>query len=246
MRTRIVYKSYFSCYTMAREAKKDGGKKVYHVYVFRHGQTYFNKDKIFTGWKESKLTPLGIKQAKVIARKLKDKEIDVAFQTKLSRSKDTLKEVLKYHPECREIITANDMIERNYGDLNGVSHEDFIKKIGRQELDLLKHGDAIENLSKQDRKRIGKFLGEEEYNLIHRGYDIPPTNGESFKMIEKRVGRFIKALEKFVKKEKVNVAISAHGNSIRLFRKIMEKAPVSETVKWIIPYTKIFVYKIKV
>jgi 2,3-bisphosphoglycerate-dependent phosphoglycerate mutase len=230
---------------MAREVKKEGGKKVYHVYVFRHGQTYFNRDKIFTGWKESKLTPLGIKQAKVIARKLKDKQIDVAFQTKLSRSKDTLKEVLKYHPECGEIITANDMIERNYGDLNGVSHEEFIQKMGKKEYNLLKEGDAIENLNTADRKRIQKILGEEEYNLVHRGYDIPPPNGESFKMIEKRVGRFIKKLEKFVKKEKVNVAISAHGNSIRLFRKIMEKASVSETVKWVIPYDKYYEYKIK-
>ena len=29
-------------------------------------------------------------------------------------------------------------------------------------------------------------------------------------------------------------------------RKIMEKAPVDTVVKWVIPYTKIFVYKIKV
>jgi bisphosphoglycerate-dependent phosphoglycerate mutase len=44
---------------------------------------------------------------------------------------------------------------------------------------------------------------------------------------------------------KVNVAISAHGNSIRLFRKIMEKAPVKKTIKWNIPYDKVFEYNIK-
>ena len=48
---------------------------------------------------ESKLTPLGIKQAQGIARKLKNKKIDIAFDNSLSRSKDTLKEVLKFHPE---------------------------------------------------------------------------------------------------------------------------------------------------
>ena len=76
-------------------------KEIYKIYLFRHGQTYYNKNKIFTGWKDSKLTPLGIKQAKTIAQKLKNKKIDVAFQTELSRSKDTLKEVLKFHPEVR-------------------------------------------------------------------------------------------------------------------------------------------------
>ena len=42
------------------------------------------------------------KQAKKIARKLKDKKFQVAYHSRLSRSKNTLKEVLKYHPECKK------------------------------------------------------------------------------------------------------------------------------------------------
>ncbi len=216
----------------------------YYIYIFRHGQTEFNKKGIFTGWLDSKLTALGVRQAKIIAKKLKNKKIQIAFQTKLSRSKDSLKEVLKYHPECKRIITDNRIIERNYGKLNGVSHKEFIKKIGRQEYDFLKQGDAIENLSAENRKKIERFLGKKEYTLIHRGYDIPPPEGESFKDVEKRVGSFIKYLKKFIRKEKVNVVISAHGNSIRLFRKIMEKKSKEECVKWFIPYTKMFVYRV--
>ena len=215
-----------------------------HIYLFRHGQTYFNKKHRFTGWEESKLTPFGIRQAKVIARKLKNKRIDVAFQTPHSRSKRTLKEVLKFHPECKKVITDRRMIERNYGILNGMSHEEFIKKIGHQEYDLLREGDAIENLSKADRKRVEHFLGEEEFKLIHRGYDIPPSGGESFADVEKRVNKFIKDLKRLIEKKKVNVAISASGNSIRLFRKIMEKRSKEEAVKWVILYTKIFYYRI--
>jgi 2,3-bisphosphoglycerate-dependent phosphoglycerate mutase len=185
--------------------------------LFRHGQTDFNKRKIFTGWKESKLTSLGIKQAKTVASKLKNKKIDVAYQTRLSRSKDTLKEVIKFHPECEKIIIDNRMIERDYGNLNGMKHEEFIKK-----------------------------YGQEKFDLIHRGFNVQPPAGESFAMIEKRVGSFIKDLTKKIKKEKVNVAISAHGNSIRLFRKIIEKASKDEAVKWVIPYDKVFMYKIRV
>jgi 2,3-bisphosphoglycerate-dependent phosphoglycerate mutase len=221
-------------------------KRVCKIYLFRHGQTYYNKNGWFTGWKESKLTPLGIKQAKIIAEKLKDKKFQVAIQTKLSRSKDTLKPVLKYHPECKKIITDNRMIERNYGALNGTSHESFIKKIGNQEYDLLRHGDAIENLSPELRKKVEKLLGAEEYEAIHRGWDSPPPHGESFAMVEKRVKPFVKWLMGYVKKNKVNVAISAHGNSIRLFRKIVEKASIPETVKWFIPYDNYFEYSVRV
>ena len=228
--------------------KKDGKKKkqTYHIYLFRHGQTYYNRDGIFTGWKDSKLTPLGKRQAKIVAKKLKSKKIDVFFQTELSRSKDTLKAVIKFHPEAQEIITANRMIERSYGDLEGTSHEAFIKKIGERAINLRIQGDALENLNPKLRKKAARFLGEQEYKVIHRGYNTPPPNGESFAMVEKRVKIFIKNLTKFIKKERVNVAISSHGNSIRLFRKIWEKTTKEEAAKWFIPYDKVFTYKIEV
>lgn len=221
-------------------------KKSYKIYLFRHGQTVYNKKGIFTGWKDSKLTSEGIKQAKTIAKKLKNKKIQVFFQTELSRSKDTLKEVIKHHPEAEEIITANRMIERSYGNLEGTSHESFIKRIGKRSINLRIEGDALENLDKKERKKIEKFLGEQEYKVIHRGYNTPPVNGESFKDVEKRVKIFIKNLTKFIKKEHVNVAISSHGNSIRIFRKIWENKTKEEVIKWFIPYDKVFTYEIEV
>ena len=221
-------------------------QETYHIYLFRHGQTYYNRNGIFTGWRDIKLTTLGIRQAKKIARKLKGKKIDLAFQTKLSRSKDTLKQILKYHPECRKIITDNRMIERNYGKLNGLSHEEFIKNIGKRIYNLEQYGDAIENLNSSRRKKIEKFLGEKEYQLIHRGYNTAPPQGESFADVEKRVKPFIQDLIKMIKKQKVNVAISAHGNSIRLFRKIMESLSIEKTEKLVILYDSYYGYKIRV
>ena len=217
----------------------------YKIYLFRHGKTIYNSKGIFTGWKDSKLASEGIKNAKKVAEILKNKKFQIAFQTRLSRSKDTLKYVLKFHPECKKIITDNRMIERSYGILEGKSHKKFINEIGKKMIDLKIEGDAIENLSLDERKKAEKFLGEEEYNAIHRGYNIAVPNGESFADVEKRVKKFIIYLKKFIKKNKVNVAISAHGNSIRLFRKIMEKTSKNEAVNWFIPYDKFFEYIIK-
>lgn len=216
------------------------------VYLFRHGETFYNEKGIFTGWKDSRLSPKGIKSARVLARKLKNKKFQIAFYTRLSRSKDTLKEVLKFHPECKKLIKDDRMIERNYGILNGTSHEAFIKKMGKKLYKLEIEGDFICDMSKECRKKTERFLGEEEYRAIHRGYNIPPPKGESFAMVEKRVASFIKDLKKIMKKEKVNVAISSHGNSIRLFRKIMENATKEETTKWKIPYDKYYEYSIKI
>lgn len=191
-------------------------KKELKIYLFRHGQTTFNRDGIFTGWKDAKLTPLGVKQAKAVGEILKNKTFQVAFYTKLSRSKDTLKQVLKHHPYI-QIIEDNRMIERDYGALDGHSHNSIIKK-----------------------------FGEDKYNSWHRGFTERPPKGESFADVEIRVKSFIKDLLKFMKTNQVSVAISAHGNSIRLFRKIMEHASKEETCSWNIPYDKVFTYSIKV
>ena len=188
-------------------------KEKFYIYLFRHGQTTYNRDGKFTGFQNPGLTKLGIKNAKTVARKLKNKLFNIAFQTKLLRSKQTLKEVLKFHPECVVIIEDNRMIERDYGKLNGVSHENFIKEHSRT-----------------------------AYDLIHRGFSARPPKGESFADVEKRVSSFIKDLKIMIKKEKCNVCISAHGNSIRLFRKIMEKSSIKETCEWFIPYDKVYVY----
>lgn len=192
-------------------------KKEISIYLFRHGQSTFNRDGKFTGWKDPRLTELGIKQAKIVSRKLKSKKFGIAFHTRLIRSKQTLNEVLKFHAECKKIILDDRIIERNYGTLNGKTHESFIEK-----------------------------FGQEKYDSIHRGFNVPPPSGESFAMVEKRVKDFIGDLKKLIRKEQTNVAISAHGNSIRLFRKIMENASTEKTVNWVIPYDDFYEYKLKV
>ena len=188
-----------------------------HIYLFRHGQTFYNKNKYFTGWKDSKLTKKGISDAKKIAKKLKNKKIYTAYKTRLSRSKDTLKEVLKFHPECKQIIEDDRMIERSYGKLEGKSHKSIIEKYGKKQFDIW-----------------------------HRSYDIPPPGGESIKMVEKRVKDFIRDLLKKMRKEKINVAISAHGNSMRPFRAYFEKLNREQMMKLENPWDDYFEYVIYV
>ena len=189
---------------------------IYKIYLFRHGRTNDNVEGEFSGWRNARLVKSGIDDAKIIAERLKNKKFKVAFQSRLIRSKQTLKYVLRYHPECKIIIQDDRLIERNYGHLNGYTHFQIVKK-----------------------------YGPKQYDKWHRGFYEKPPQGESFADVEKRVKSFIKSLISFIKREKVNVAISAHGNSIRLFRKIMEKTSIKETVGWAIPYDDYFEYSLK-
>ena len=190
-------------------------KKKLKIYIFRHGKTFYNKNHIFTGLKDSLLTPQGFKEARIIARKLKNKKFQVAFYTRLTRSKQTLKPVLKQHPECKKLIKDDRMIERCYGNLQGKSHASIIKK-----------------------------YGQKQFDLWHRDYNTRPPKGESFADVEKRVKKFIKYLKSFMKKNQVSVAISAHGNSIRLFRRVWEKLSIRETEKMFVSYDRVFEYTI--
>ena len=184
-----------------------------HIYIFRHGETHYNRSKRFTGKANSRLTPKGIMQSKIIAEKLREKKFQIAFKTSLSRSSDSLKTVLKYHPECQRIIVDDRMIERSYGKLERKYHKTIIRRYGRRQFDIW-----------------------------HRSYGVPPPNGESIKMVEETVLSFMKDLITLIEREKVNVVISAHGNSMRPFRRHFEGLTVDQMMDLENPHDEYFDY----
>ena len=214
------------------------------IYLFRHGQSYYNKHGWFTGWIDSKMTKKGFENARQIAKRLRRKKIDAAYHTHLSRSKQTLGLVLLYHPECKQIIEDDRMIERNYGQLQKHSHREFMGEIDHTIVKAFE-----EKYGKMPRKikhKFGERVAKSIYDIYHRSYDIPPPGGESVKDVEKRVNFFVKDLLKKMKKEKVNIAISAHGNSMRPFRRYFEKLSLQEMMELENPWDDYFEYTIKV
>jgi bisphosphoglycerate-dependent phosphoglycerate mutase len=61
-------------------------------------------------------------------------------------------------------------------------------------------------------------------------------------MVEKRVLVFIKDLIIIIKKERTNVVVSAHGNSMRPFRRYFEDLTIDQMMKLENPYDKYFKY----
>lgn len=171
------------------------------LYVFRHGQTEDNADYIFSGWRDAKLTQLGVEQAKTLADKLKDKNIQMLIASDQTRSIHTMEIAMSLNKKARtlEIIKDKRLRERHYGDLQGQS---------KLEMMLLDPKHATE---------------------YRRGYDTAPPNGESIKMVVERVNNFLDEIIPLIKKEHINVAISCHGNSIRGIRRRFENLTDEQT-----------------
>jgi len=62
----------------------------------------------------------------------------------------------------------------------------------------------------------------EWFAQVHRGYDFPPPEGESLRMVENRTLPFLVQLEAWLRQNRGNVAISCHGNSLRPIRRVFE------------------------
>lgn len=216
------------------------------IYLFRHGQTYFNRDHKFTGWKNSTLTAQGVKDANKVGDKLKNKKIELAFHSGLVRSQDTLHHVIKHHPECQQVIIDGRIKERCYGNLQGMSHKHFIIQQGTEDYDTLLHWHKIDHLRGKERQEFIQKVGEAELKIIRRSYEVRPPGGESVQDVQVRVLDFIKDLLKIIKKEKVNVGISAHGNSMRPFRRYFEKLNIEQMMTLENPWDDYFEYTVEV
>lgn len=186
----VAYLSYHNVKPMPKEENP-----AYPIlYVFRHGQTTDNAEFIFSGWRDPDLTELGIKQAQILAEKLKDKKLHMLVTSDQIRSIKTMEIAVSLNDFAKKLEIHQDarLKERSYGDLQGTS------KLEMQLMDPA-------------------HLAEER-----RSYDFVPPNGESTAMVVTRVKNFINEIVPLMKMYKMNVAVSCHGNSIRGFRQVFE------------------------
>ncbi len=162
--------------------------------LVRHGQSQFNLENRFTGWKNVDITELGQQEAHKAGILLKNEHVDVAFTSMLIRAQHTLQIILE---DCNlthiPIIKNQALNERAYGDLEGLN-----------------------------KAEVTKEFGEAQVHQWRRSYAIPPPNGESLKDTYNRViPYFVSEIIPFLEDEKV-VLIVAHGNSLRALVKFIE------------------------
>lgn len=103
---------------------KESGDFVEILFV-RHGKTSWNKEKKMQGNVDIPLSEDGIAHAEMMAEKLKDKKIDVAFCSPLGRAKQTFEIINNKREEKIPILYEDALIERNYALYEGRNKKTF-------------------------------------------------------------------------------------------------------------------------
>ena len=156
------------------------------LYLIRHGQSTYNLENRFTGWKDVDLTNLGVSQAKEASKLLDGHHFDLAFTSNLMRAQKTLQIILDELNMNLEITKNEALNERDYGDLVSQNKEEAAEKFGK-----------------------------DQGQIWRRSFDTPPPGGESLKMtLERTLPYFNSAIKPHLIDGK-NIILSAHGNSIR-------------------------------
>ena len=163
--------------------------------LLRHGQSQWNLENKFTGWKNVPLTEKGEMEAKKAGELIKKNKIhiDFIFSSILERANKTAEIAIK-EANLQNLINNNKLImtkhedlnERDYGDLVGLNKEETANKFGK-----------------------------EQVHVWRRSYDTPPPNGESLKDVVERVSPYFKKNIKPLLVQNNNILIAAHGNSLR-------------------------------
>lgn len=93
--------------------------------IVRHGEAEHNIQRLLVGHGNSRLTETGKAQVEQVAEKLRAEHIDVAFSSDSERALHTAQGILRFHPDAPLTVTE-ELRERNMGDLEGSSREEFI------------------------------------------------------------------------------------------------------------------------
>ena len=163
--------------------------------LLRHGQSQWNFENKFTGWKDVALTEKGQNEARKAGQLIKKHKIkiDKIFSSNLQRANKTAEiaikeaEIIDLWEENKLIMSTDDSLnERDYGDLVGLNKKETANKFGKNQV-----------------------------HIWRRSYDTPPPNGESLKDVVERVSPYFLASYFVLCIVIKNVLIAAHGNSLR-------------------------------
>ena len=92
----------------------------------RHAEAEGNFTRVFQGWTDGELTPKGHAQAKMVAKRLQDVEIDVLYSSSLKRTLQTAEYISE--TKLLPIIRTDKLKEINGGDWEGQLWEDLPNK----------------------------------------------------------------------------------------------------------------------
>ncbi len=162
--------------------------------LIRHTQSEWNEKSMWTGTRDVRLTPKGFEDARLLGNSIRDILIDHAYASMQVRTMETLSSILGMIQQPTVSITQHEALnERDYGDYTG-----------------------------KNKHEMKDLLGEEMFDHVRRGWNVPIPNGETLEHVYNRIVPYYRdeILPRLRRGE--NVLIVSHGNALRALMKYIE------------------------
>ncbi len=110
-----------------------------NLILVRHGQSFWNKERRFTGWADIDLTEKGKLEAKNAGKLIKSLNIEFnfCFTSRLKRAINSSRIILDIiNTKNIKVIKTDALNERHYGGLTSLNKDDTIKKYGLKQVKI--------------------------------------------------------------------------------------------------------------
>lgn len=201
--------------------------------LLRHGQSQWNLENRFTGWKDVSLTKEGIAEAIFSGEQISKMgiQIESVCTSLLNRATETTDIVTDIINFSKDSIKYNWRLnERHYGALQGLNKSETANKYGDDQVHIWRRSyDIPPPLLDMDDERHPK-LNDKFKNILG---ELPV--GESLKNVIDRLKPFWSEYVNHITQNKGNHLIVAHSNSLRAIVKILDQLSDEEIISVNIP-----------
>jgi len=203
---------------------------MYTLVLVRHGESLWNRENRFTGWRDIDLSPTGINEARNAGSTLMEKgyNFDLAFTSVLKRAIRTLW-LIQEEMDLMWIPTIRSwrLNERHYGALTGLNKTETVEKFGEEQVHIWRRSYDIRppayNPEDKENPAYDRRYAEIKKNEIPMTECLMDTVRRALPLWNDEIAQAILSGKR--------VILVAHGNSIRALVKQLDKisdADISE------------------
>jgi 2,3-bisphosphoglycerate-dependent phosphoglycerate mutase len=216
---------------------------MHKLVLIRHGESEWNKENRFTGWKDVDLSERGKEEARAAGRLLKAQgfTFDEAYTSVLKRAIRTLWIILDEMDLMWVPVHKSWLLnERHYGALEGLNKAETAAQYGEEKVLIWRRSFDIRptDLEESDERWLGK---DPRYCTIEPGKFpksecLKDTVSRVIPYYETEIAPKIKAGKRLI--------VAAHGNSLRALVKYLDNMSDEDIVHYNIPTGVPLVYEL--
>ncbi|PIN17000.1 Phosphoglycerate mutase [Handroanthus impetiginosus] len=197
--------------------------------LIRHGESMWNEKNLFTGCVDVPLTKKGVEEAIEAGKRISNIPVDTIYTSALIRAQMTAMLAMTEHRRKKVPIILHNESEQARAWSQIFSEEtkkQCIPVITAWQLNERMYGE-LQGLNKQE---TADRYGKEQVHEWRRSYDTPPPDGESLEMCAERAVAYFKEYIVPQLLAGKNVMIAAHGNSLRSIIMYLDKLTSQEVI----------------